>query len=187
MQRTYFHDNAEKQNSSISSVQTTSTLFTHAKGLHLVSYKSRLGRQTYTQQAIAQHIPTRAIAIVACHTFWMKKVENMIKPKSTSPAVQIFRSMNGTVAVSLVGRFDLDILVGSLRGRPSLAASAFHRRAISLTLSSSTSSSSSESSTSESGFSLVGLSSRRSRAERYGNKVPAAIATDVSSAVILGL
>lgn len=77
-----------------------------------VSSHAENNNHTHTQHAIAQQIPTRAIATVAlisapssaltetteltCQTLVMKKVDPMIKAKSTNPAVQMFRSMNGT-------------------------------------------------------------------------------------------
>jgi hypothetical protein len=69
--------------------------------------------KTYAQHAIAQHIPTSAIATVACGqrppamqsrtctTVVMKKVDIMINPNRTNPAVQIFLSMKGTAISSV--------------------------------------------------------------------------------------
>ena len=148
---------------------------------------------TYTQHAMAQQIPTRAMATVAwwvseamlglltCQTFVMKNVEAIIRAKSRRPAVQMFRSMKGTgyqLDVNMVCRSGVP--VGSLSGRPCRAASAFHSRTISRILSISVSSSSSSESSSsicEAFFSVEGFRRRRSRAARYGNNVPAAIAT----------
>ena len=52
---------------------------------------------------MAQHMPTSEMTTVACHTVLMKKVDPINTAKRIKPAVQILRSMKGTVVSLDIG------------------------------------------------------------------------------------
>ena len=96
-----------------------------------ISFKNSIIIANGTQQATAQHIPTRLTTMMAWKSVLMKNVEKVSTVKRTRAPDQIFRSING--------------ILGSLRGFPFLAASARHSCTVFLNRVNSASSSSSPS------------------------------------------